>query len=157
MRGTYPHDANRLHAASVIVPIAYGIAVAATLLLIRHVARRYRAAPKRVPLRIGIDGRPSKRSGPKRVLWLAPGIIVAVLIVLGVALRLDPPQERVQLVLALVFLILAQVAWYAGWLIDRQIELARKMTYRIAPMRTLRVSLPLLITIAVVVVLAARS
>jgi uncharacterized membrane protein len=141
----------------VIVPIAYGIAVVATLLLIRHVARRYPAVPKRVPLRIGIDGRPSKRSGPKAVLWLAPGIIVAVLIVLGVALRLDPPEDHVQVVLALVFLILAEVAWYAGWLIDRQIELARKMTYRIAPMRALRVSLPILITITVVVVLAVRS
>jgi hypothetical protein len=141
----------------VILPIAYGVAIAAVLLLMWHVARRYPSAPKRIPLRIGIDGRPSKRFGPKAVLWLAPGILAATLVILGVALRLDPPKSDVHMVLAFVFLTIAEVAWYAAWIIDRQIELARKMTYRIAPMRTLRVSLPLLVTVAVVVVLGLRA
>jgi len=140
----------------VIVPIAYAVAVAATLLLIRHVALRYPSVPKRVPLRIRIDGRPSKRFGPKAVLWLAPGVLVAVLIILGIALGIDPPQERVQLVLALAFVTIAEVAVYAGWLIDRQIELARKITYRIAPARTLRATLPILITVTAVLVIAFR-
>ena len=140
-----------------ILPIAYGIAVAATLLLMWHVARRYPSAPKRIPLRIGIDGRPSKRIGPRAVLWLAPGILAVTLVVLGVALALDPPAERIHLLLALAFLTIAEVAWFAGWIIDRQIELARKMTYRIAPMRTLRALLPILLTVAVVLVLAVRA
>jgi hypothetical protein len=141
----------------VILPIAYGVAVTATLLLMWHVARRYPTAPKRVPLRIGIDGRPSKRFGPRAVLWLAPGILAVTLVILGVALRLDPPEERVHVVLALAFLTIAEVALFAGWIIDRQIELARKMTYRIAPMRTLRASLPILVTVAAVLVLAYRA
>ena len=140
-----------------ILPIAYGIAVAATLLLGWHVARRYPSAPKRIPLRIGVDGRPSKRFGPKAVLWLAPGILAAALVILGVALRLNPPEERVHVLLAFALLTIAEVAWFAGWIIDRQIELARKMTYRIAPMRTLRASLPILFTVAVVLVLAYRA
>jgi uncharacterized membrane protein len=131
--------------------------VTATLLLMWHVARRYPTAPKRVPLRIGIDGRPSKRIGPRAVLWLAPGILAVTLVILGVALRLDPPEEHVHVVLALAFLTIAEVALFAGWIIDRQIELARKMTYRIAPMRTLRASLPILVTVAVVLVLAYRA
>ena len=129
----------------------------ATLLLIRHVARRYPSAPKRVPLRIRIDGRPSKRYGPRAVLWLPPGVLVATLVVLGIALRLDPPAERVQLLLALVFLTITEVAWYTGWIIDRQIELARKISYRVAPARTLRASFPIILTVAVTLVLAVRA
>ena len=140
-----------------ILLLAFAIAAAATLLLMWHVARRYPTAPKRVPLRIGIDGRPSKRFGPKAVLWLAPVILALTLAIFGVALRLDPPEERVHLVLALALLTIAEVAVFTGWIIDRQIELARKMTYRIAPMRTLRASLPILLTVAVVLVLAARA
>lgn len=147
--------------AVVILPIAYGIAVAATLLLIRYVARRYPSAPARVPLRIGIDGRPSKRSGPKAVLWLAPAILVVVLLTLGLVLfRLLPPTgeelERVQVMMALVFLTIAEVAWFAGWSTDRQIELARKMSYRIAPARTFRALLPILVTTAAALVVAVR-
>jgi hypothetical protein len=141
----------------VILPIAYGIAVAATLLLMWHVARRYPSAPKRIPLRIGIDGRPSKRFGPRAVLWLAPCILAAVLVVFAVAIQLDPPKESVHVLLALAFLTIAEVAWYCGWIMDRQIELARKMTYRIAPMRSFRATLPILVTVAVVLVLAYRA
>ena len=144
----------------VIVPIAYGIAVAATLLLLRHVARRYPSAPARVPLHIGYDGRPWKRWGPKAALWLAPGILAVVVVVLGAALLRDPPQggdiESLHLVLALVFVTIAEVAWLAAWLTDRQIELARKMTYRIAPVRILRMMLPLIGTIVATLVVAVR-
>lgn len=140
-----------------IVPIAYGVAVVAVLLLVRHLAGRYRSVPARVPLNIGIDGRPSKRSGPKALLWLAPAILGAVLITLGVALAVDPPKHDQELPLALTFLIVSEVAWFCSWVIDRQIELARKMTYRIAPARLLRASLLIIASVAAVCVIAARS
>ena len=87
----------------------------------------------------------------------AAGVLVATLVVLGIALRLDPPAERVQLLLALVFLTITEVAWYTGWIIDRQIELARKISYRVAPARTLRASFAIILTIAVTLVLAVRT
>jgi len=133
------------------------IAVAATLLLLRHLARRYPSVPARIPLRIRIDGRPSKRSGGKAVLWLAPGILAAVLVVLGVLLYVNPPTPELRVPFALMFVVLAEVAWFVAWMLDRQIEVARKMTYRIAPARTLRAFLPILATIAILVVLAARA
>ena len=42
-----------------------------------HVARRYPAAPKRVPMRLRIDGRPGPL-GTQSLLWLAPVIMAAV-------------------------------------------------------------------------------
>ena len=53
-------------------------------------------------------------------------------------------------------LAIAEVAWFAGWTIDRQIELARKMTYRIAPSRMLRALLPLIATAIAIVFVGAR-
>jgi hypothetical protein len=141
----------------VLVPIAYGVALAATLLLVRHLARRYHSIPARVPLNIRIDGRPSKRSGPKALLWLAPGVLLTVLIALGVMLAVEPPKNGQELPLALAFLVVAEVAWFVAWLLDRQIEIARKMTYRIAPARLLRASLVILVSVVAVIVVAARS
>jgi hypothetical protein len=144
----------------VILPIAYGFAIAATLLLIRHLARRYPSVPARVPLHIGYDGRLWKRWGPKAALWLAPGILVALLIVLGGALLLDPPKpgdpENVRLVVTLVLVTIAEIAWFMAWVIDRQIELARKMTYRIAPARMWGATVPLIATIVTLIVVAVR-
>jgi hypothetical protein len=141
----------------VMVPIAFGVAIVATVLLLLHLARRYPSVPKRVPLRINADGRPSSRTGPKAVLWLAPVILAVLLVVLGVLEVATPVTEHERVPTALVFLILAEVAWYVGWALDRQIEMARKMTFRIAPARMLRVALPLLATIALTVFIAARS
>jgi len=141
----------------VIVPIAYGVAVAATLLLIRHFARKYPSIPKRVPLNIGFDGRPSRRTGPKALLWIAPLVLAAVVVLLGALLALDPPAREPQLPLALVFMIIAEVAWFVAWTYDRLIEIARKMTYRISPLRMLRAFSPILASIVVVLILALRS
>jgi hypothetical protein len=141
-----------------LVPLAYALAVVAVLLLVRHIAQRYPSVPARLPLNIRIDGRPSKRSGPKAILWVDPAILAAVLALLGVLLAVKPPpppELRVPFALGLV--VFAEVAWFVGWLDDRKIELARKMTYRIMPMRTLRAFLPILATIAVVIALIART
>jgi hypothetical protein len=141
---------------SVMVPVAYGIAVAATVLLIRHLALRYRSVPARIPRRIGIDGRPSKRTGPKSLLWIAPVVMVVVVAMMGVFLIVDPPAGDRRLPLALMFVVLAEVAWFVAWMNDRHIEVARKMTYRISPARTLRVFFPVLATLAVTIAIAIR-
>jgi hypothetical protein len=138
-----------------IVPLAYALSVSALLLLLWHVRQRYRSAPKRVPLRLRLDGRPSG-SGPRRLLWVAPLTMVAVLAVLTVFLIAAPPTPDQRITIALVFVIIAEVAWFVGWSVDRQIELARGMTYRVAPARTLRALLPILATIAVTLFLAIR-
>jgi hypothetical protein len=141
----------------VMIPIAFGIAVAATLLLFYRLWRRYPVIPARVPMRIEIDGRPSKRSGPKLVLWAAPVILAAMLAVLGAAIfGFARPPDDTRVTIALVFLICAECAWYAGWMMDRQIEIARKMTYRIAPARILRAALPIIVSVVAVVLVAAR-
>ena len=140
-----------------MVPIAFGLAIAATLMLVFRVWRRYPLVPARVPMRIRIDGRPSKRSVPKIALWTAPVILAAVLGLLGAAFfGFARPAEDVHVLIALVFLILAECAWYSGWLIDRQIEVARKMTYRVAPSRIFRAALPILLSVVVVLAVAVR-
>jgi hypothetical protein len=139
----------------VIVWIAYGVAFAATLLLIRHVARRYPAAPPQLP-GVGFDGRPTKRTQTRRVLWLAPIILAALTALLGVLLFRDPPAENDRLTIALVFVVLIEIAWLLAWQTDRQIELARGMTFRIAPARLFRAVLPVLATIALLCVLSLR-
>jgi len=138
----------------VIVPLAHGLAVAAVLLLIWYVRHRYPAAPKRVPLRLRFDGRPSSRTGPRRWLWAAPATLVVIMAVLTVFLFAAPPAPDQRVPIALVFVIIAEIAWFCGWSTDRQIELARGMTYRIAPARTLRAFFPILATIAVTLFIA---
>lgn len=138
------------------VTVAYAVAAGATVLLIRHVARVYPTAPKRLPLRIGADGRPSARTIGKRILWVAPAILVAVLLLLGLGLRTAPPRDDQTVVMVLVMVTIAELAWLVAWSVDRQIEIARKMTVRIAPVRLLRVTLPLLVTIAITLAIALR-
>ena len=139
----------------VMLPVAVGIAVAAIVALFWYVARRYPAAPKRVPLGLRIDGRP-RRLAMRRWLWVAPCVLVAVMVILSVAVVTRPPPDEGRTTIALVFLTLAEVAWFVAWLMDRQIELARGMTHRIPPARTLRVFFPILATIVVTLVLALR-
>ena len=139
----------------VALPIAFAVAVLSVLWLVWHVARRYPAAPKRVPTGIRYDGRPG-RLGSKRTLWLAPAIIALALGGLAAGLRLHPPAPDQHLLFALITLMIGEVAWFAGWSIDRQIELARKMTYRVAPGRTLRALIPVMVTAIALVVAAAR-
>jgi len=140
----------------VLLPIAYGVAVVAVALLLLHVARRFGNAPARVPLNIAYDGRPYAY-GPRAVLWLAPAIVAAIVAILGVEFSLHPPPPAQQPTLTLVFVVLTEIAWLVGWLVDRQIELARKMSFRIAPARMLLVMLPLFGTIGATLAVAALS
>ncbi len=137
------------------MPAAFAVAALSVLWLLWHVLRRYRSAPKRVPTGIRFDGRPA-RLGAKTTLWVAPLVIALALGVTGAALVRYPARSDQHLLLALALLAIAEVAWFAGWTIDRQIELARKMTYRVAPSRTLRALLPLIVTIVAIVVIGAR-
>jgi hypothetical protein len=166
MREPYPHGTNDPHATRhrvtidevvdpVMLPVAYGIAVVAVLWLIRHVARGYRSAPKRVPLNIRADGRPGWPA-PKPLLWLAPGVVAAVVIALGLAIFTGAQKTDEHAVLTLVMLAVAEVTWFVGWAGDRQIEMARKMTYRVAPGRLLRAVLPIIVTVVVLVFVGAR-
>jgi hypothetical protein len=142
--------------APVMLPIAYGLAVAATLLMIWHVARCYPLAPKRVPLGIGYDGR-ARAFAPKPLLWLAPAILaVMVAFLTVVVVAIEPPRADQRALVATVFVAVAEIAWLVAWMIDRQIELARKITYRIAPGRLFRALFPLLATIVVLIVIAVR-
>ena len=139
----------------VMLPIAYAIAVAFVIWLVWHVARAYPSAPKRVPTGIRADGRPG-RLGPKATLWLAPLIIALAVGATGVGLLVTPVRPEQHLLLTLVMIAVVEVTWFAGWTIDRQIELARKMTYRVAPSRMLRVLLPLLATVVALVFVGAH-
>ncbi|HTD36255.1 MAG TPA: hypothetical protein VK669_01980 [Candidatus Limnocylindrales bacterium] len=142
----------------VMLPLAFALALIAALWMVQHLARRYPSVPKRIPARIGIDGRPSKQVVGKWFLWLAPAILAAVIVGLGVAVWSvrPPPDESTRPILALAFLICAELVYFITWMTDRQIEIARKMTYRISPARTLRAALPVLLTTAVVLVMATR-
>jgi hypothetical protein len=139
----------------VVLPVACGIAVVAILYFFWHVGRRYASAPKIVPLRLRIDGRPGQ-PGRKRWLWLPPAVLAAVTALVSVLLLRAPDAAEHRSTIALVFLTLAEVALFGVWQTDRQIELARKMTYRVAPARTLRALFPILVTIVVTIVVAVR-
>ncbi len=139
-----------------LLPIAFGIALASVVLLAFYLARRYPNAPKRVPMHVGYDGRPGKYA-PRAVLWLGPAILGVAVVVVGAALLLERPHPEQIVALSLVFVAMAEVAWLLGWLADRQIELARKMTFRIAPSRLVLVLLPLLGTIVATLVAAELS
>ena len=135
---------------------AYALAVFATVLMLRHVARGWSNAPARVPLHIGADGRPGLLA-PRVWLWLAPGIVAAVVVVLGCAIALAPPRDDARpLPLVLVFVVLAEVAGLIGWISGLQVELGRGMTFRIAPIRLWRAVAPIVLTLAVTIYVAAN-
>lgn len=139
----------------VMLPVAIGAAIVALIALFWYVARRYPNAPKRVPTGLRLDGRP-RRLGSRRWLWCAPGVLLVVTAITGAAIVRTPPTEDTRTTIALVFLIIAEVAWFVAWTTDRQIELARGMTFRIPPSRTLRVLAPILATVAVTLALAVH-
>ncbi len=141
---------------NLVVTIAYAVAAGATVLLVRHVLRVYPAAPKRMPLRIGPDGRPSRATAGKWVLWLGPAVLIVAVPLLGVLLARTPPRDDQTAIMVLVMVAIAEVAWLVAWSIDRQIEIARKMTVRIAPARMLRATLPVLVTVAITLAIALR-
>jgi len=137
----------------VMLPVACGFAIFSVFFFFWHVARRMPGAPKKVPLSLRFDGRPG-RVGSKRWLWLPPAVIAAVTAFLAFVLPRTPGAADERTAIALVFLTIAEVAWFGAWQTDRQIELARKMTYRIPPLRTLRVFFPILVTIVVTIIVA---
>jgi hypothetical protein len=140
----------------VVLPAAIGIAIAAIAGLFWYVARRYPTAPKRIPTGIRIDGRPG-RLGTRRRLWVAPCMLLAIIAIVGsLSMALRPIPDEGRATVALVFLIIAQVAWFVAWTMDRQIELARGMTHRVAPARMLRVFFPIAATIVFTLFLAIR-
>ena len=140
-----------------MIPIAFAIAAIAALWMVQHVARRYPSVPKKIPARILVDGRPSKELVGKWFVWFAPSVLVAAIAAFGVLVFVvKPPDESARAIVALAFLVCAEAVYFVTWLTDRQIEIARKMTYRIAPARTFRAALPVLLTTAVLVFVAAR-
>ena len=139
-----------------MLPASIGIAIVALLLLVLHVARRYPSAPKRVPLGLNIDGRP-RSLAPKIVLWLLPALLAAAVSIFAVTTLLDAARDDHRTISTLLFITLAEVAGLGAWSTDRQIELARKQTFRIAPSRTLLVVLPLLATVALLIFIAIRD
>jgi hypothetical protein len=139
----------------VMLPVAIGIAIAAVIALFWYVARRYPTAPKRVPLGLRIDGRP-RGLGARRWLWVAPSVLLAVLALLITIAIVRPPPEDGRTTIALVFFTIAEVAWFVAWTMDRQIELARGMTHRVAPARLLGVFFPIAATLVFTLALAIR-
>jgi hypothetical protein len=133
--------------------IGAAIAIAQTALLLWHLRRKYPGIPKRVPLGLRFDGRP-RALASKSWLWLTPALVAAVIAVLCASMILTPPAVETHLTLLFVFFVIAEVAWFVGWTIDRQIELARGMTHRIAPTRMLLTFLPVLATIVITIALA---
>ena len=129
------------------------IAVAQIAALAWHLQRRYAGLPKRIPTGLRFDGRP-RAAGPKAFLWLAPAILAAVMVALVTAMIVDPQADEKRLTMLFVFLVIAEVAWLCEWTTDRQVELARGITHRIAPSRMLLVILPILATIGVLIAVA---
>lgn len=132
------------------VVAAYALAVVATLLMLRRVAQLWSNAPARVPLHVGIDGRPGMLA-PRPFLWLAPGVVVAVVVYLGAVLATTPPYAASPLVLALVYVMVAEFAALTGWLASLQVQMGRNQTYRIAPTRLLLAVGPIILTILALV------
>jgi hypothetical protein len=131
--------------------IADAVAILSVVWAGARLARRYRAIPSRVPLRLRLDGRP-QAVGPKSGLWAGPAVLAAIVLALTIAVILRPPTEAQRPALIFAFLMCAECMWFVAWTIDRLIEIARGMTVRIAPARIFGLAFPILATIAVAVV-----
>ncbi len=138
-----------------IVGIAFAVALAAVALLALHVRRRLPAMPERMPLGIGVDGRPRSRA-PKAFVWLIPGALALAVLGVGCGLLTAPPEPDQQPLLALVLLELAVVAGLMSWVVDRLVELARDQTFRVKPARLLVATLPTLAGVVLIALVAAR-
>lgn len=129
-----------------------GVAVLAVVLSVWQLARRYPSIPDRVPLGLRLDGRP-RAEGRKSALWAPLAVLVTVIGVLIAQFALVPPDEYHWPFIALVFVVLAEIAWYLTWTVDRVVEMARGMTVRIAPTRMLLTVLPVAATLLAAIVL----
>jgi hypothetical protein len=146
-----------LPVVNTVVVVSHVVAVSAALALIAHVARRYGAAPARLPTNLGLDGRPSSRTVGKWFLWLPPAIITWVLVMLS--LPGAPPESHrgSPLADALTYLTIAYTALLMAWVLDRQIAVARDPAVRFAPAGLLTVVLPLLVLVAAAVAVETRA
>ncbi|GAC1575124.1 MAG: hypothetical protein NVS3B7_07470 [Candidatus Elarobacter sp.] len=142
--------------ALLLVPAAALAAAIAAALMLLHVARRYRTSPKLVPIGLRFDGRP-RRLVPKAMLWLAPVFITVFGTIAGVMLLTDPARDTHRTITVLALVLLAQIAAFVAWTTDRQLELARKQTFRIAPSRMLLVIFPLLATALALAIVAIHD
>ena len=139
----------------IALPVSIALAAVAIVLMLLHVARRYPVSPKQVPLSLRFDGRP-RGLVPKIALWVAPAVLTALVVFAGATVLVGPVPDDQRTATALVFIIFAECAALVAWSTDRQIELARKQTFRIAPSRTLLVALPLLATIAILIAITVH-
>jgi hypothetical protein len=135
---------------------AYAAALLAALLLLRHVARRWPSVPARIPMSIGYDGR-GRGPVPRGWIWFLPLVICTIIVVIPPLLVLVPSHRPPPpIVTALLCLLLIELAGLIGWLVSLQIELGRKMTFRIAPIRLARAVAPVLVTIAIILYVAVN-
>lgn len=134
--------------------VAYGVAVAAWLVLAVRTARRYSAIPPRFPISTDMAGNPVLW-GPRAVAWLVPGILAALIAMLGLGLTHRPPPTGERVVLTLVMLVVAEIAPLMMWNLDRQIEVARGERARIEPRDSLRAAAPILASVLVIFAVAA--
>jgi hypothetical protein len=140
-----------LVSSPLVVWVAAACAHATQLWFIARLARRYARIPVRVPLRLRLDGRP-RAAGSKAGLWIAPIALFVATLGLAVVLLRRPPPNWDDLLIALAFLICAEAGWFIAWTTDRQIEVARGMTVRIAPQRIVALASPLAVTVLVAIV-----
>jgi hypothetical protein len=140
-----------LVSSPLVVWVAAACALASQLWFIARLARRYARIPVRVPLRLRLDGRP-RAAGSKAGLWIAPIALFVVTLGLAIVLVRRPPPNWDDVLIALAFLICAEVGWFVAWTTDRQVEVARGMTVRIAPKRIVALASPLAVTVLVAIV-----
>lgn len=137
--------------------ISYAVAAGATVWLIAHVARLHAAAPARLPLRVDLEGRPSRATVGKWILWLPPGVLASALVMLGILRTADlrgTTRAGDEPMMVLIYVVFAYVAWAAAWALDRQVAVAREPAVRFAPVTTLWVALPILVLIAAIAAVA---
>ncbi|HTJ28391.1 MAG TPA: hypothetical protein VMA36_19695, partial [Candidatus Limnocylindria bacterium] len=91
---------------------------------------------------------------PKVWIWFLPGLFALAVAILGVGLLTAPPHPEDWFVLTLVLLEIALFAYLLGWLVERLIELARRQTYRIAPVRIYLVIAAIVAPIVLIVAIA---
>lgn len=136
--------------------IAYGVAIAAWAVLAIRTAQRYPGIPARFPISTDLGGRPAMW-GPRAAAWLAPAILAALIGMLGFAFTRSAPRRGQEIVLALVMLVVAEIAPLMMWNLDRQIEVARGERPGIPAGASLRAAAPVLAGVLVVVIVAALA
>ena len=136
--------------------IAYGVSIAAWAVLAARTAQRYPSIPPRFPVSTDLGGNPTMW-GPRAAAWLVPAVLAGLIVMLGFAFTRTAPKHGEQIVLALVMLVVAEIAPLMMWNLDRQIEVARGERPRIPTGESLRAAAPILASIVVVAAVAASA